>query len=64
VRDLEDLLCMLRAKEHAAVTAEHAAASDSVGLNQRLQAALTENEKNQQVLTSLQGSAKALLRLC
>ncbi len=53
MRDLEDLLCMLRAKEHAAVTAEHAAASDSVGLNQRLQAALTENEKNQQVLQSL-----------
>lgn len=49
LRDLEDLLQVLRAKEHAAVNAEQAAASDSVGLHQRLQAALNENDKNVQV---------------
>ena len=49
LRDLEDLLQALRAKEHAAVNAEQAAATDSVGLHQRLQAALNENDKNVQV---------------
>ena len=46
VRELEDLLQAMRAKEHAAVNAEQAAVVDSVGLHQRLQTALNENEKN------------------
>ena len=51
VRELEDLLQAMRAKEHAAVNAEQAAVVDSVGLHQRLQTALNENEKNVQVRT-------------
>lgn len=49
VREFEDLLQAMRAKEHAAVNAEQAAVVDSVGLHQRLQTALSENEKNVQV---------------
>jgi hypothetical protein len=51
VREFEDLLQAMRAKEHAAVNAEQAAVVDSVGLHQRLQTALSENEKNVQVRT-------------
>lgn len=51
VREFEDLLQAMRAKEHAAVNAEQAAVVDSVGLHQRLQTALSENAKNVQVRT-------------
>jgi chromosome segregation ATPase len=60
VRTLEDLLQSLRAKEHAAVHAEQAVATDNVGLHQRLQTALSENEKNAQELRLLRSRREEL----
>eukprot|EP00802_Teleaulax_amphioxeia_P002899 Tamp_02902.p1 GENE.Tamp_02902~~Tamp_02902.p1 ORF type:complete len:1275 (+),score=395.64 Tamp_02902:191-3826(+) len=60
VRELEDLLQAMRAKEHAAVNAEQAAVVDSVGLHQRLQTALNENEKNVQELRLLRSRREEL----
>ena len=60
VRELEDLLQALRAKEHAALSAEQAAAADSVGLHQRLQTALNENELKAQELRLLRAQREEL----
>ena len=59
-RALEELVASMRLKEHSVLDAASAADSDKLGLAQRLQAALSENEQNAQELRVLRSKREDL----